>query len=177
MQTFKSAPSEDLSLKFFLYLLETLVTHEFQHSTKTILQGLLQTQNFVKAVAVLAVEIYGFINEDSRIDLTLLLDFFRLPAVDLWKVLFSACRGHLGKKTTPTVLLVHLYEIEVNILMKLAWKKDSPLFESLQQSKDLLAEDAANDAEEQRDSIFEEYNSETSEQMVAVQEEVAATSS
>lgn len=176
VQTFKSAPSEDLSLKFFLYLLETLVNHEFQNSTKKVLQSLLQSHNFGLAVAVLAVEVYGFINEESRIELPHLLDFFMVSAVDLWKVLYSVCSGHLSKRPTPKVLMIHLYELEVNLLMNNVWKCGSPLFAYLQKTKDQLQAEVEKQEEELHESYFDDYVSESNDQMSSSHPEVAANS-
>jgi hypothetical protein len=148
--SFKIGRSDDLPIKFFLYIMEQMISHEFQINGKHHLQNLLQNDSFVKACAVLALQVNGFINDDNRVTLKGLLTFFKLSAIDLWKVLVSFCRGNSLKIHVPTVLLVHLYELEVTILLCLMWTKGSLIFRYIQNSKEQLAAEG----QEQSDPDF-----------------------
>lgn len=135
MASFKVGRPDDIPIKFFLFILEQMIGQEFQANGKHLLQNLLQNKNFVRACAVLALEVNGFINDDNRVVLRDLLDIFSLSALDLWKVLVSFCRGDALLNQVPTVLLAHLYELEVALLLGLVWSRDSPLFDHIDRSK------------------------------------------
>lgn len=139
--------SDDLPMKFFLYIMEQMISQEFQINGKHLLQNLLQNEGFIKACAVLALEVNGFINDDNRVLLKDLLAIFGLSAIDLWKVLVSFCRGSNNKNQVPTVLLVHLYELEVTILLSLIWNRESMVFRYIEHSKEQLATEGQDQSE------------------------------
>lgn len=120
---------------------------------------LLQNQAFIKAAAALSVEVYGFINDDSRISLVPVLAHFGAQAIDLWKILVPVCKGESNKGGMPLVLKVHFYELQANLLLKVMWSSGSPVFDYIRYARDGLNDPNLEELADDLDIEFEEYES------------------
>lgn len=120
---------------------------------------LLQNQAFIKASAALSTEVYGFINDDSRINLDSVLVFFEAQALDLWKILVPVCKSDSAKGGMPLVLKVHFYELQATLLLKKIWGTNSPAFDYLKYARNSIDDPSNAELAEDLEIEFEEYES------------------
>jgi hypothetical protein len=120
------------ALLLYIFIIETLLDQEIGKNGQVYFSKLLQEKKFIVSAAVVAIDIFGFITEDSSISFAETLAKFNVDAVDVWKVLTSFYMSKAISERAPRGLSIHLREIETSIIFELSWVKGSPLYSYLQ---------------------------------------------
>lgn len=136
---------------------------------------MLQNEAFIKAAAALAIEVYGFINDDARISFDSVLAFFEAQAIDVWKTMIPFCNSDSSAGGMPFALKVHFFELESILLLKKIWMQSSPIFEYVKQGKEKLLSASGNEISEEQELDFEEYESSKSSHESGPKNEVRET--
>jgi len=115
-------------MNLYYKILEELLVQEERKTRKPNLQEILRNENFHRALLACSIEVVFFINNYSNLSFQKLLDLCKIPAFEFWRIISSFMTFD---PKMPHALKKHFYDIELRIIMKLAWKKDSSILEVL----------------------------------------------
>lgn len=109
-------------LNLYLRVIEDLLIQEGKRVTEFKVMELLKDESYHKSMLAACVETVLFINNTTNIKFENLLKLSEIQAFEFWCIIniFATFDPQL-----PQPLKKHFYDIELKIILHLAWKKDS----------------------------------------------------
>ena len=115
----------------YIKVLEELLIQETKKTQDSEGLEILRCDTFHKALIACSIETIFFVNNSSNVNFVKLLELCEIEAFDFWKVIGSFAKFD---PQMPYPIKKHLYDIELKILMYLAWKKNSIVFHIVNKS-------------------------------------------
>jgi len=129
-------------VNLYLKVLEELLSQEEKKIKDSDTQEILKSDNFHKALIACCVETTFFVNNTSGVSFVRLLDICDVEAFEFWKIIANFVKFDLQM---PYPIKKHLYDLELKILMFLAWKKNSSVHQVIKrQAEEFLDFDKEN---------------------------------
>jgi len=122
-------------VNLYLKVLEDLLIQEEKKTKDSETLETLKSDNFHKALIACSMETVFFVNNSSSVTFVKLLELCEVEAFDFWKII-----GSFAKFDTqmPYPIKKHLYDLELKILMYLAWKKNSNVHQTIKKQVEAL---------------------------------------
>jgi len=109
-------------MNLYLTVLEKVLEKEEKRGKTFQITDIIRNDEFHRALIACSIETVFFINNFTDISFTELLELCKVQAFEFWKIIASFVKFD---PKLPQPILKHFYNLEVKIIMNLAWKKGS----------------------------------------------------
>jgi len=113
-------------IHLYYKILEELLVQEENKTKRPQYQEILRNESFHRALLGCAIEVVFYVNNYSDLSFQSLLELCNIPAFEFWRIIPSFMRFD---PKMPQSIKRHFYDLELKILMYLAWKRGSTILE------------------------------------------------
>ncbi len=115
-------------VNLYLRVLEDLLIQEEKKTKSPNYFEILTNENFHKALIACSIETVNFVMNSTNISFTKLLEICEVQAFEFWRIIGSFVKFD---PQMPYPMKKNLHDVELKILMCLAWKRDSVVHQLL----------------------------------------------
>jgi len=123
-------------INLYFKVLEELLVQEERKTKRVQYSEIIRNDNFHRSLIAASIETVFFVNNYTDLSFTMLLELCNINSFEFWRIIASYIKFD---SNMPHQLRKHFSDLEVKILLHLAWKKNSPVLNVInnfiQQSK------------------------------------------
>jgi len=113
-------------MNLYYKVLEDLLVHEERKAKKVQYSEIIRNDVFHRALIAASIETVFFVNNYNDLSFAMLLELCNIHSFEFWRIIASFVKFD---SNMPHPLRKHFNDLEVKILMHLAWKKNSPVLD------------------------------------------------